>query len=256
MYKAYTAADWRTYLQLPDDYLIDGMLVFGSNESYGYDAFSDALQRSGEIYELRRFDDEYLRPIVEWVVGGSRYWFVVAYGSAQLSEFLHIGCMFGSKKNILVGNCGGLAQGMRSLDIIMPTSSYATESAAVMYQPDVQNIFLSDATLSSTLYSALADVHTVHRGKMMTCQAMFAEGDEHVAQWARDGYVGVEMEAATVFAVSNHFGVPSAAVLKVIDNLANHETILKNGYLPTDVSHESVLADMFDAALTHITIDK
>ena len=40
----------------------------------------------------------------------------------------------------------------------------------------------------------------------------------------------VEMEAATVFAVSQHFNVPAAAVLRIGDNLIAAETVLDAGY--------------------------
>ena len=59
----------------------------------------------------------------------------------------------------------------------------------------------------------------------MTCQAMLAETEADVKVWSEQGYYGVEMEASTLFAVSNHFGVPSAAILRVGDNLIENETV-------------------------------
>lgn len=64
---------------------------------------------------------------------------------------------------------------------------------------------------------------------------MMAETKEDIDAWMEKGYAGVDMESATVFAVSNHFNVPSAALLRVADNLAKNELV-------TDVSYESLRA--------------
>ncbi len=66
----------------------------------------------------------------------------------------------------------------------------------------------------------------VHQGKTMTCQAMLAETWDDVQEWSMAGYIGVEMEAATVFAVSNHFSKPCAAVLAIADNLIQEQSHL------------------------------
>lgn len=252
MYRSYDAVQWRTYLNLPVDYTVDSVLLFGSNEQYPYRVLEDALRSTGVVYELRRLEGEYLLPIAEIAVDGKTIWFFTSYGGAQLSEYLHLACSFGSKQNILLGNCGGLMSGVEAYDLIIPTCNYATESSATTYQPDVNNQFMSDAQLSGSLTALLSSQHIVHREKMITCQAMFGESNELVRQWADDGYGGVEMEAATVFAVSNYFNVPAAAVLKVIDNLAKGETIVENGYQSAEKTHESVLNDMFAAALRQL----
>ena len=252
MYRDYSAAQWRNYLKLPTDYMVDGVLVFGSNESYAYKLMDQALERTNVCYSERRLKGEYLQPVMEVRIDDKTLWFIVAYGGAQLSEFLHLACSFGSRANILLGNCGGLKKGVEAYDLIIPTYSYATESSATTYQPDVDNQFASDSALSNALESALKPAQTVHRDKTTTCQAMFGESTQMVQTWANDGYAAVEMEAATVFAVSSYFKVPAAAVLKVIDNLAKSETIVENGYQPTEKSHADILDEMFDAALEQL----
>ena len=60
---------------------------------------------------------------------------------------------------------------------------------------------------------------------MITCQAMLAETWEDICEWSSRGFYGVEMEASTVFAVSQHFKVPATAMLNIADNLIEKETI-------------------------------
>ena len=65
----------------------------------------------------------------------------------------------------------------------------------------------------------------------MTVQAMLAETEHDVLAWREEGYIGVDMESAVFFAVSDHFKVPSAALLSVTDHLVKRELV-------TDASFE------------------
>lgn len=253
MYKAYTADDWRAHLGLTQDYTVDGLIVFGTYQRSLYDMLQVAMERLGHQAEYRRFQDEFLEPILEFRLNGKCYWFVIAYGGALLSEYLHLACMFGSKKNILLGTCGGLKHGANSLEFIVPDWSFAEESSAKGYQPDTGHRYKSNTSLSGALADALAQQgHTVHRGPTVTYQAMLGETWEDIQKWSTQGYVGVEMEAATVFAVSNHFGVPAAALLRIGDNLIEKETVVNiAGQQLTSLRHE-VSEQALDIALREL----
>jgi len=76
----------------------------------------------------------------------------------------------------------------------------------------VDNKFFADEKLSKDLVAAMNPVFGVHRGPVITCQAMIGETLEDVQWWSNEGYFGVEMESATLFSVSKHFGVAAAAI--------------------------------------------
>lgn len=252
MYKKFTADDYRKHLKLSDDYCVEGMLVFGTYKQYPYEMLENSLARLGHPIDFSRIDNEFLKPILEFKVNGKLYWFVIAYGGALLSEYLHLGCTFGSKTNILLGSCGGLKKGALSRDIVIPTWSYAEESSAKAYQPNAENKYSANEELSSSVAKKLEQLYTVHRGATVTYQAMMAETWEDVQRWAGQGYVGVEMEAATVFAISNHFGVPSAAILRIGDNLIEEETVMDINYEKARDLRRKVSEDTFDVALEEI----
>lgn len=254
MYKAYTADDWREHLGLAQDYTVDGFIIFGTYQKSLYDMLQASMERLGKQAEYRRFQDEFLEPILEFRLDGKCYWFVIVYGGALLSEYLHLACMFGSKKNILLGTCGGLKPGVNSLEFVVPDWSYAEESSAKGYQPDTGHRYKSDKALSDALAGALSQGHAVHRGQTVTYQAMLGETWDDILRWSGQGYVGVEMEAATVFAVSNHFGVPSAALLRIGDNLIEKETILGTAGQPVNDLRRRVSQDAFDIALKELVI--
>lgn len=252
MYKAYTAEDWREHLGLTPDYVVDGFIIFGTYQKSLYDMLQESMERLGKQAEYRRFQDEFLEPILEFRLDGKCYWFVIVYGGALLSEYLHLANTFGSKKNILLGTCGGLKHGANSLEFVVPDWSYAEESSAKGYQPDTGHRYKSDKTLSDALADRLSLVHPVHRGPTVTYQAMLSETWDHILRWSEQGYVGVEMEAATVFAVSNHFGVPSAALLRIGDNLIEKETVLDTTDTPASMLRHIASQEAFDIALSEL----
>ncbi|HEY4518232.1 MAG TPA: hypothetical protein VJG48_01245 [Candidatus Paceibacterota bacterium] len=252
MYRQFTADDYRKHLGLATDYSIEGFIVFGSFKRYPYEMLKDSLLRLGRKAEFSNIEHEFLNPILEFKIDGEVYWFAIAYGGALLSEYLHLACLFGSKKNILLGSCGGLKKGASSREILIPTWSHAQESSAKAYQPEAGHKYESDAGLSERLAGKLEQEYKVHRGPTVTYQAMMAETWEDVLSWAEQGYFGVEMEAATVFATSRHFKVPAAAILRIGDNLIEKETVLDINYEKEKDLRRKASEDTFDVALEEI----
>src|SRR3989338_5609810 len=172
MYKKFTADDYRKHINLPSDYSVEGFIVFGTFKKYPYEILKDSLLRLGHKAAFSHIEHEFLNPILEFKIDGEVYWFAIAYGGALLSEYLHLACLFGSKKNILLGSCGGLKKGASSREIIVPTWSYAEESSAKAYQPEANNKYESNADLSARLTEKLEQNYRVYRGPTVTYQAM------------------------------------------------------------------------------------
>ncbi|MCR4260946.1 MAG: hypothetical protein NUV96_01220 [Candidatus Colwellbacteria bacterium] len=211
--------------------------------------FKSAVRRLGYKVKYRTLKDEFLKPVLECEIKGKTYWFTVAYGGALLSEYLHLACLFGSKKNILLGSCGGLKGGGRQNDIVVPAWSYANESSAKAYDPKSKGEYRANSKLSASLRNKLKKKYKVFNGPTVTCQAMLGETWNDIQRWHRKGFHGVEMEAATVFAVSKHFGAQSAAVLRISDNLIEGETVFDSEHKKTKNMSKKVSEDMFDVAL-------
>jgi purine-nucleoside phosphorylase len=152
----------------------------------------------------------------------------------------------------LLGSCGGLYKEADSPDIIIPTYSYANESATRMYEPQAEGRHLANEALSNQLAQRLTPKHKVWQGPTVTCQAMMAETWEDIQRWAKDGYYGVEMEASTVFAVSSYFNTKAAAAVMVGDNLIQEKTTLDVNYEEGQALRRQVTQDMFDAAISEL----
>lgn len=231
MYKSITAEQYRSHLGFPADYKVDAMLCYGTlYEQRVLSQLQYVINDLGLDAQITEMPDEFLRFAKQLRVGEKNIWFAIGYGGAWLSEYLHWACLFGSKKNILLGSCGGLKPGIKQGDFIVPDSSFSEESSARIYNRE-SNIHLPDNQLSERITNLLKhDGTKVWRGPMVTCQAMIGETIEDVKKWSADGYYGVEMEASTVFAVSSHFNVPCAASLYVGDNLIEEHNNMSEEY--------------------------
>jgi purine-nucleoside phosphorylase len=253
MYKSFTADEWKKLLGLSEDYHVDGMLCYGTwDKDKQVNIFKEIIEQSGKHYQYGKLPT-FLSKLLEFNIEGKRFWFDVSYGGALLSEYIHLASIFGSKKNILLGTCGGLSTEVSGLDIIIPTYSYGNESATRMYNPEVtDNQHFANENLSESLKDRISSEYKIWRGSTTTCQAMLAETWEDVQNWSKEGFVGVEMEAATVFAVSKHFNVPAAAILVVGDNLIQGETIGSESYEARAEKKELVRREQYQVALSEL----
>jgi purine-nucleoside phosphorylase len=253
MYKTFTADDYRKHHKLPLDYAVHGFIVFGTFHPGPYEVIKEELAKIGKVVSYERtLAGPYFQPILEFTVDGKTYWFTVAYGGTMLSEWAHLACLFGSQANVVIGSCGGLLKEADTTQVIVPTFAYANESTTRMYEPSANNQHYSNEQLDQRLIKLLGDKHKVWHGPTVTCQAMMAETWEDIQGWSEEGYYGVEMEAATVFAVSNHFKRPSAALLVIGDNLVKEHTVLDVNYENGAETRHDVRRDLLVAALKDI----
>jgi purine-nucleoside phosphorylase len=119
-----------------------------------------------------------------------------------------------------------------------------------MYQRDKNAlVFPSDKNLSQCIKKYINEQKTIYEGNLMTVQAMLAETKEDVDTWNSQGYVGVDMESATMFAVSNHFNVSSAALLYVADNLIKNELTTDDSFIALKEQRANIRKENYKTAL-------
>lgn len=225
MYRDLSEQDYKEMLSLPLDYKVDGFLSYGHwNLERKAENLKKSLSNLDGDFRVKQLS-EFLGKVYEVRTSKSTYWFTVIYGGVRLCEYLHFACLFGSQRNIHIGSCGGLYPEMESLDYIIPEWSFGNESTTRFYDRDNQeNIHYPSEGLSNKIKDRLGD-QNYWAGPIMTCEAMVAETKEDIDRWTQEGYYGVEMETSTVFAISNHFKVPSSALLYVSDNLVKGQLV-------------------------------
>jgi len=246
MYKAHDDNYYRSYLGLGDNYYVSGFISFGSwDEKRHLDILFDTLDKLEINYTTRNLND-FWEKIIEIKIENKNYWFTVMYGGARLSEYVHVASILGSKMNIHIGSCGGLYPEINSVEFIVPTWSYGDDSVTRSYERSaLDNKHYSNVNLSNKIKNKINSKYKVWEGPVMTCQAMLGETLEDVQKWSNDGYYGVEMETATIFAVSNHYNIPSAGLVYVSDNLIKGQTTGDESFLNEKEKRMEMKREMF-----------
>lgn len=226
MYKEITAEEYKKYFGFEPDYRIEGFLVYGAwdVEKYTQEILNEVSGHGVEVSSRRL--QSFLSDITEVIIDGKNYWVGVCYGSAKLSEYTHLACLFGSKWVLHIGSAGGLSDGVHTLDIVIPDTSVAQDSVASLYHSENKNLALKKYVRN---FYTEKNVSTTG-GVSISIQAMMGESYSDILQWNKSGYTCVDMESSTIMVVSNFFNVPSASILYISDNLLKEETVLSGSY--------------------------
>jgi hypothetical protein len=259
MYKSFSALEYKDYFGLPADYTVDGLMLHGTwdlnKELENLKLALAEVDAGYTITTIGKPESFIGQQGLELNVHGKRLWFFVVYGSSKTSEFTHLASLFGSKKNILLGSCGGLLKGAKMGDVIVPTESASDGTSTFTYDRTKADLQPSDTGLSESLAKSIGADFMVHRQKTATCQAMLGETYEDVQEWSAQGFAGVEMEAAAFFAVSNHFNVPSAAVLRIADNLIENETVHSESFISNKAARTAQKVELNKFILKELVTD-
>jgi uridine phosphorylase len=159
---------------------------------------------------------------------GVRIGYASIYGAAMASEITHLFGVLGTRLVIQTGCCGALAPHLEAGDLFVTEEAFCGEGAAQYYLPDTPIVRSSIAPGDWRALERAADI-PLHSGRIYTTSALLAEGHQELESWSAAGFAAVDMETATTFAVSEHFGMDRASILFVFDNpRKNHHMLLSD----------------------------
>ena len=219
MLKELSKADWLGILNLPER-LIPTALVLRGTRNFGrqYRAMLPCFENVVELGTPNGIIEDVL--IGE--VRGCRVGFACVYGSPMASEIVHLFGVLGTRAVIQIGNCGALADGFAAGDLFIAERAYCGDGASQYYKPEGKWVAASEELLRSEALS----VCNCHTGAIYTTAALFAEGQEDVERWFRDGFAAVDLETAATYAVAEFFGLQRVAILYGFDNPRGREHLL------------------------------
>ncbi len=249
-----TVDDWRQKFHLPSNYCIDGFLNFGSFYSQKQEKiFFQAIKKFKIPKKSTRRLERFLDSIIEFKFDHKTYWYNVAYGGTRLSENVHLACLFGSQKNILLGSCGNLHPDIKPDELIIPDVIWGNESTTRIYQEKNPRCALAHQHRASQelieKFTQKLTRYKINNGSTTTCQAMLGESMTDIQSWQKTGYFGVEMEGSTVLAVSNHFEVPAVVVLQICEDLANFEKVEDTTHMARQQYRQQTREELYRVAL-------
>ncbi len=158
--------------------------------------------------------------------GDRTIWYAPVLGAPLAAFAVHCAAVLGARAVVQIGSFGGTRKGMSVGDLLVVTGAGRGDGASDWYLPPDAPA-QPDPSLTQHLRAALSSRGLPwHEGPVFTTPAFMAEKWTDILRWEAEGYAGVEMEAATTFAVAHNLGVPSAALLYLLDNLIEEHDIL------------------------------
>ena len=127
--------------------------------------------------------------------------------------------MLGAKAIVRLGTCGGLLRRMKVGDMVVATG--AGYNGGTLDQYFGRKVTpRPDPGLTRLLEESAGEKGIKHyAGPVFSSDAFYAEGPERVGGLSREGYIAVEMECATLFALGTLRKVKTASLLLVSDNI-------------------------------------
>lgn len=226
MLKELKKSEWLSLLNIPEDRVPVVLVLRGTrNLKFNYAKHRAYFRDCIEIGAPNGiFEDVLIGTYQDTDVG-----YASVYGDAMASEITHLFGVLGTSVVIQTGCCGALADRIQPGDIVCATSAHCGEGAAQYYSPRTHEIDASP-NLAALLTPARVEPVALHKGSIWTTSALLGEGIQEVQKWSRQGYIAVDMETASTFAVANYFRMGHLSLLFVFDNPCKGEHILMNDF--------------------------
>lgn len=150
---------------------------------------------------------------------------------------------YDAKTLIRIGSCGGMQDhvGLRDVIIAMTSSTLSSPSSGIF--KELNYAPCADwGLLRAAVNAAEAKGTTTHVGGIYSSDVFYDERPDLNEQMVRHGILGVEMEAAELYALAARHGRRALAVLTVSDHLITGES------MPSE-DRERSFGDMVEIAL-------
>lgn len=220
MLKELTKKDWMSLLAIPEDKIPEALILRGTrNLKTNYRKHKSYFENILEIDSPNSvFEDVLIGEYRNIHVG-----YASVYGDAMASEVTHVFGVLGTLLVVQTGCCGALKKGILPGDMICVTSAHCGEGASQYYIPE------KEVSASSDLLAWINNENgpvSVHKGPVWTTSALLAEGRDDIEAWGLKGYIAVDMETASTFAVAEYFKMDRLSLLFVFDNPYEHDHLL------------------------------
>ncbi len=224
MLKELTKTEWLSLLNLPEDKVPKILVMRGTRNLKTHYAKHSTL--FGNIVEIGSpngiFEDVLVGAHKDICVG-----YASVYGGAMASEITHLFGVLGTSLVIQTGCCGALSHDIYAGDIVCVTSARCGEGSSQYYLPHKYEVNASVDQMDLIVKAQMPHVR-LHQGPIWTTSALLAEGEAEIQNWSDQGYIAVDMETASTFAVAEYFGMHHLSLLFVFDNPLSGEHILFN----------------------------
>jgi purine-nucleoside phosphorylase len=169
-------------------------------------------------------------------------------GTPSLSIVVEELLRLGARRLIRVGTCGGIADGLRTGDLVIATAACPVDGATTTYLHGEPYAPAADFELTRALVDAAGQAGVeAQTGLVASVDVFYNTDDDYARRWRERGVLAFEMEASALFFLAARAGVQAACALTVSDVLSE-EVSTEESYLPLE-ELDRAIDRMIDVAL-------
>ena len=143
--------------------------------------------------------------------------FQTLVGGAGTAGLLEEALVLGARRVLIYGSCGVLDAALAAGHLILPTQAYRDEGTSYHYMPVGDYVDIPTAERLGEIFDELR--LPCVKGRVWTTDAFYRETRNNMEKRRADGCIAVDMECASVMAVSQFRGVPVYQFLYAEDSL-------------------------------------
>ena len=141
----------------------------------------------------------------------------VPVGASHATTILEELIGLGARTFLIAGATGALRAGIDVGDYVIPTSALREEGTSYHYRSPDHPARADGPATQALIEAARASEHASHPGRVWTTDAPYRESTGKVRRYARDGVLGVDMEASALMIVTEFRGADLGLILTVSD---------------------------------------
>jgi purine-nucleoside phosphorylase len=158
--------------------------------------------------------------------------FMLVYGHGMAADMLYLMTRLGVKYIYQIGSMGALQKQMNLFDLVIPQRAIKFEGLSHLFfkekfvECDRELLNLTKKILEEKKFK------NYHVGKTISIDFLFAETKDRVKKWSKNGFLAIDMETATTYAMAKLSKVKTIAILRIIDS------VVKEGELISDLEYK------------------
>ncbi|MFD1174099.1 phosphorylase family protein [Oceanobacillus picturae] len=217
LYGEMTKADWMKALHIKDENIPTAFILHGEWEhAWNIEIWKELLAEEQWIPTWNAITGNYNQ---------TRIGFANVFGGPQAAMIAHRFAMLGTEIMIQTGYFGGLSKQASYGDIFIVTGAYMEDGVSRWYLSE-QDMVYADLMLVNEAIAYCEEMNYSYvTGKIYTTSAMLMETKELVEDWSNRGFIGVDMETATTFAIASKYNRRAVGLLNLSDHLVQGDTM-------------------------------
>lgn len=138
------------------------------------------------------------------------------YGAPAAVDTLETIRALGVKRIVIVGMCGGFADGINVGNVIVPSKVLCEEGTSFHYFENIE-FAEPDMSLFDRAESYFSDKFKVTTNATVTSDSFYRQTFAKEKFWREKGCVGVDMESSALLSVSKYYSLPAVSILLCSD---------------------------------------